>query len=195
MLRFCALVVSASFVMVSVAVADDGLPPPLKKGPEAAVLQKLVGKFTTTVKTWMGSGEPTISKGKATTKSILGGLGIAFSVEGKGMKGGPPFYGHGMQYWAPALGKYESVWLDSHSHAGATRGIGTWNERTQTLTETMTSPMPGGKTMTTRSELRIIDRNRHTLTFFMTGKDGKETVTMVITYKRKRRVERDGFTE
>ena len=101
-------------------------------GPHHARLQKSVGDWKTMVKVWHGAGEPQVSEGKSTIKSILGGRYVEEHFEGMAM--GQPFTGRGISGYDNVTKRYTSLWMDSMS-TSILFFEGTYDESTNTLTQ------------------------------------------------------------
>jgi hypothetical protein len=168
----------------SAMAGDDGkhapdMPPQLKVTPEFQRLHRLAGTWDVTMKMWHGPGEPHTEKGTSTAQVVLDGLGISYDF-----KSASGFGGHGFTTWNPAKKQYEAVWMDTMSHAGPTYSTGIWNEKDQTMVETMTSTMPDGSTQQVTSETKWVSDDKQVLSFFM-DQGGKRTKSMELTYIRK----------
>lgn len=171
-----------SLAMIGTASADHheghGMPIPIKVGAEHELLHKFVGEWDVVQKVWMGPGEPQEMRGKQTCRKVMDGLGIAFDY--KNDKG---FVGSGFQTWAPKKKKYESFWADSFSHGGMSHGWGTYDAKSKTIKETMTSVGPDGKSMEVESETVMTSDDTHVMTMYA-KMQGKRVKVMELTYTR-----------
>lgn len=154
---------------------------PVPAGPEAKMLEDWAGKWDAAVKMWMGP-EAQESKGTQTCRMILGGIALACDYDSS--DGPMPMKGHGVTIWNPTAKRYDGVWLDNYSWAGPSTSTGTWDAGTKTFTETMTSDMPDGTKHTMRLVTKVDTRDKHTMTFYGKGPDGKEARMMEIVYTR-----------
>lgn len=145
-------------------------------------LAKMAGTYDMVVKSWHGPGEPTVDKGTATRKMVLGGRVMVEDVESMMM--GQPFTGHGMHGFDNVTQKHWSTWNDSMSTgvmvsegtcdaAGACTFSGSWND-----------PVTKGKT-NARMTTKWTDANTEIFEMFGPGPDGKEMKMMEITYTRR----------
>jgi hypothetical protein len=154
---------------------SQNLPTP---GPEHAVLKRLEGEWTTTVKM-----DGTETPGTMTLKMECGGLWLVsdFRSEFFGQK----FQGRGMDGYDPDKKKYVSVWVDSMS----TRPMlleGSYDKEKKLLTLTGEGLGADGKLAKYRNTTYTPDDNHQTFTMHVTGADGKETKVMTIEYVRKK---------
>jgi hypothetical protein len=153
----------------------QNLPTP---GPEHAVLKRLEGEWTATVK--MGGTE---TPGTMTLKMECGGLWLVSDFHSE--FGGQKFQGRGMDGYDPEKKKYVSVWVDSMS----TRPMlleGSFDKEKKLLTLTGEGPGPDGKPAKYRNTTHTPDDDHQTFIMHVTGADGKETQVMTITYVRKK---------
>ena len=67
---------------------------------------------------------------------------------------GSPFRALGMITWNPVSKRYEGTWFDNTGACGPTTISGTWDESSKTMTFTLSSAAPDGKTV----EHKVIDR-------------------------------------
>ncbi len=152
-------------------------------GPEHAELKRLVGEWSTEIKSFMADpNNPSKSHGKSTFKMILGGRYVqqSFTATFDGME----FEGMGISGYDRALKKYVGSWVDNMG-TGILNSEGTYDAKTHTLTETGSSSSPMG-TMKMRMVTKYVDDDKFLFTMFMTLPDAGEQKAMEITYTRKK---------
>ena len=148
-------------------------------------LAAMTGTWDATVRSWMGPGQPTESKGTAEYKMILDGRFQTLDFNGTFM--GKPFQGHGMNGYDNAKKKYVGVWLDNMSTGmlmTESTGTGPGDGKVMEMTAVGTDPMTG-KSMTSRSVMRFESDKKHVHEMYDKGPDGKEMKVMEIVYTRK----------
>jgi hypothetical protein len=150
-------------------------------GPMHALLNPLVGKWKTSVKTYMGP-EPTVSEGTCERVLIMGGRFLQSKYAGD--FAGMPFEGMEILGYDNALKQFRSVWVDN---MGTTLTIGVNGQadasgKVITMNSMMEDPATK-KPLPVRMVTKIVDQN--TNTFVMTcNKEGKEIKQMEMTYTR-----------
>lgn len=154
-----------------------------KIGENHKILQKSVGTWSATVKSWHVPGAPPDeSTGTATVTSELDGRFT--KVDFKGSMGGTPFSGLGHYGYNNATKKFESTWMDSMS-TGIMMSTGTYDASKKAINWSGTSVDPmDGQTKTFRSVETYNDDNTMTFEMFGPGPDGKEYRMMEIKYVR-----------
>jgi hypothetical protein len=162
------------------AATGEQTPPMPKPGPEHEVLKKSVGTWDATVEMCDPTGAPvSTSKGVETNALSLGGLWLVSDFRGEMM--GQPFQGHGVSGYDPVKKKYVGTWVDSMSVGLATME-GTWDPKTNTMTEWMEGPDPSGKV----SKMKAVSEWKDDSTrVFSMYEEGKDKPSMRITYKKK----------
>lgn len=148
-----------------------------------ANLEDLVGQWDLKVRWRMQpEAEWMESQSKAESKWILGGRFIVEHVQGESM--GMPFEGFGHTGYDNVKKKYVSTWMDSMG-TGMMMSEGTCDPsgKVFTFSGTFMDPMTG-KSKTVKSVLQIINKEKHVFEMFDTGPDGKEFLSMEITYTR-----------
>lgn len=153
-----------------------------KPGEKHTEMAETAGVWTAEVKSWMGEGEPIITKGFADRSMILDGRVMQENFYGEFM--GKPFAGVGLTGYDNVTGKYWSTWTDSMSTSMMVMQ-GEWNDEKGAIVwkGEMTNPMTGGKTPV-KSMSR---RGEGTETFEMwepRGPEGEMVKSMEITYTR-----------
>lgn len=151
-------------------------------GPMHTLLDPLVGKWKTVIKTWMGPGEPVVSEGTCERMWLLGGRFLQSKVTGDFQ--GMPFEGMELLGYDMKKKEYTSVWIDN---MGTMMSVGSGGQADQagkvfTMTSTFDDPITG-KPEPHKMVTKIVDNNSHTLS--MTGtNNGKDYTQMEITYTR-----------
>ncbi len=148
-------------------------------GAEHKALQKMVGRWSATVKHWSGPGEPMVEAGSAETKAILGDRFVQTTFSSTFM--GRPFTGIGITGYDNVKKKYVSTWLDSMA-TGIMRIEGTMDPGGRVLTQkaTHTNPMTGKET-STRIVTTLNGETSYTDEFYE-KRGGRDVKTMEITY-------------
>lgn len=154
-------------------------------GDPHKVLEKLAGKWNYTSTFWeTAESKPQISKGVSILKMILGGRFL--QQEFKGVAMGMPFQGLGLTGYDNIKKQYDGIWIDSMG-TGIMKSTGTFDEKTQTLSDkgTFTCPAAPNNVAESRSEWKIIDRNNSVFSMYGKGMENKaEFKMMEIVYKR-----------
>jgi len=150
-------------------------------------LAKQAGSWDLAVKAWMKPGAPPQeSKGTAERTMILGGRVLSEKVTGDPMGGMGPFEGFGLSGFDNVSGKYWGTWTDNMG-TGVMMSTGTCSEKTSTCTfkGSYMDPMTK-KAKQTRMVEHWDGADKAVVSFYESGKDGKEARTMEITYTRKK---------
>lgn len=146
-------------------------------------LQKQVGKWDVTMKSWMQPNQPPMeSTGTAEVKPILGDRFVQTTFTGTVQ--GKPFTGIGTTGYDNTKKKYVGTWIDSMS-TGIMRSEGTPDASGKVITANAigTDPLSGKESRT-----RIVEKwesDNKKVEEFYERKGGKEIKTMEITYTRK----------
>lgn len=151
-------------------------------GPQHEKLKAMVGTWDATVKSWMGTPEPTVSKGVMKNEMTLGGR--LLESEYKGEWAGQPFDGFGLTGYDLKAGKLKSLWTDTMSTAWMVMD-GDISADGKELTSTGTMDGMDGKPMAVRTVTKIESADKHVYTMYGTMA-GKEMPVMEITYDRKK---------
>jgi hypothetical protein len=160
-------------------------------GENHKLLENMVGDWTYTIKFTMSpGGEPKQATGTATTKSIMGGRYFVQEVKGTMPVPGPdgkevnkPFEGISTTAYDNAKSKFVNSWIDNMS-TGIMSSEGTYDAATKTFTY-LGSMECMGMTSKTRTVIKIIDKDKHTLEMYESMNGQPETKGMEITYTRK----------
>jgi hypothetical protein len=151
-------------------------------GPQHEKLKAMVGTWDATVKSWMGTPEPTVSKGVMKNEMTLGGRLLESNY--KGEWAGAPFDGFGLTGYDLKEGKLKSFWTDTMSTAWMVMD-GTMSDDGKSLTSTGSMEGMDGKPMPVRTVTKIESSDKHVYTMYGTM-NGQETPVMEITYNRKK---------
>jgi hypothetical protein len=145
-------------------------------------LAQLEGHWKAETKSWMGPGEPTVSEGESVNEMILGGRYLRQEFTGTFM--GEKFQGWGITAYDNTLKKFTTVWIDSMSTSIST-GSGELDADGKVLTtvQSYSDPMSGTQ-KTSREVLRIVSPTTFVMEMYETGPEGKELLTMEITYTK-----------
>lgn len=168
------------------ASAQTGSMPPLPKpGPEHELFKEDVGTWDAVVETYMQPGAPP-SKSKGVETNTLGCGGLCLITDFKGeMMPGMTFHGHGTATWDAAKKKYVGSWMDSMS-TSLMISEGTYDPASRSFTGYMEGPDMTGKTVKVKSVSEYKSPDTRVFTMYGPGADGKEAVTMRITYTRRK---------
>jgi hypothetical protein len=151
-------------------------------GKAHAELEEQVGEWSYVVKFWQKAGEePTIHRGTAVKKMVLGGRFLEEDVTGE-YEGGA-FHGRGITGFNNVTKQWEATWFDDAGTAlqfyvGKANGKGG-----REYTSTYHDPV-SGRAVPVRSVSRSADRDHHTFESYMTTPEGKEMRVMVVEYTR-----------
>jgi hypothetical protein len=119
------------------------------------------GNWDAEVKYWMGGpgAPPTVSKGKATMKMILGGRFLQQDYSGNMMN--MPFTGLGITGYDNMNKKYVSFWIDNMG-TGMSTTDGAMDQAGKVLTTygKMDDPGTGERGKNMKNVTRIVDKNR-----------------------------------
>lgn len=156
-----------------------------KPGPEHEHLKAMAGEWDAEVKFYAKPGEaPIESKGQYSGKLDVGGFFLITDFKGSPV-GGEKFHGRGLTGYDPFKKKYTGVWVDSMSPAMYTTE-GEFDKQGKVYTETMQGPGPDGKVVKMRLTTEIKDKDHMVFKMYSPAEDGKEKLTMEISYARKK---------
>ena len=152
-------------------------------GPNHKLLDYSVGTWDTLVRTWdQKTGETQESTGKSTSKWVLDGHYVKTKYTGEFM--GMPFEGIGICGYDNIKKTFVSTWMDSMS-TGIVTEQGSYDPASKTFTFKSEFPDPSGKTIKSKSTIKIIDNNKHVLTMYHSEPGKDELVKgLEITYTR-----------
>jgi hypothetical protein len=151
-------------------------------GPAHKQLQRTVGKWNISMKSWGAPGAPPMeSTGTAEAKSLLGDRYVQMTVNSTFM--GKPFNGVGISGYDNGKKKFVGTWIDSMS-TGMMRTEGTADPAGKVVTAQASSTDPlSGK----ESKMRIVqtfETDDKIVEEFYEKKGPKEVKMMEITYTR-----------
>ena len=154
-------------------------------GAPHAMLTKMAGEWTATVKFQMDPSQPwQEATGASVVTALMDGRYIQESNTSVMM--GMPFSGMGVTGYDNVLGKYVSTWIDNMG-TGIMTSTGTADASGKVINwiGTMSDPITGKPTRE-RMITTIVDDNHHTFEMFTTPPGAKkEMKTMSIDYVRK----------
>jgi hypothetical protein len=151
---------------------------------EHKALNPLVGSWKTTMKAWMGPGEPQVSEGTCDRAWAMGGRYLIANY--KGDFGGMPFEGMEVLAYDRMKQQYTGTWIDNMGTAISLSQGGKMDPTTKTLTLLSKTPDPmTGAELAIRNVTSIVDDNTHTFSMYAT-RDGKENKEMEITFTRRK---------
>ncbi len=153
----------------------------MQPGKHHAELAKQVGEWDADCETYMPGMPVQKSKGFAKTTMIMDGRFLR--EEFKGTMMGQPFDGLMLLGYDNNLKRYDSMWIDS-------MGTGMMvthskSDSPEELTGSFYCPMVQ-KEVTARLITKTISNDEHVFEMYAPGPDGKEALTMRITYHRKK---------
>lgn len=147
-------------------------------------LEPTIGRWVAKATFWMKPGDkPITSEGMSENMWILGGRFV--KQEYKGTWQGQPFEGLGFTGYDNLRGEYQTLWLDNMM-TGQMTGKGSLDAATRTIKigGSFSCPMTGEKDRAYRSELKIVNNDKHTYTAYDKTAEGKEFKSMEIVYTR-----------
>ena len=154
-------------------------------GPQHALLTKMAGEWSCTVKLQMDPSQPwQESQSTATITGLMDGRYVQ-EVD-SGQMSGMPFSGMGLYGFDNVSGKYVSSWIDNMG-TGIMTSVGTPDASGKVINwiATMNDPATG-KPGKARMVTTIVDDDHHTLEMYGTPPGSKkEMKTMTIDYVRK----------
>jgi hypothetical protein len=152
-------------------------------GAQHAVLAKMAGEFTITLKMFNEPGaEPEVSTGTSSRRMILGGRYLEETVHASVM--GQPFEGRGLTGYDNVTGSWWGSWIDTMSTAIMITG-GAWDEETGvgTFEGEFNDPVTG-ELQSSRSVIRRLPNGDELMEMYMTSAVG-EVKSMEILYQRR----------
>lgn len=173
MLAGCLLVARAG------AAQEMVMPTP---GPEHAVLSADVGTWDAVVEMFPAPGAPAMTSKGIEVNTLMGGMWLVSDFKSEMM--GAPFQGHGVTGYDLVKKKYVGTWVDTMS-AGMTTLEATYDPVKKTMTGIMEGPDMSGKMMRMREVVERPDDQTRVFSMYAIGPDGKDTLSMRITYKKR----------
>ncbi len=178
----------ACFVAGHVSAQEDpgagGMPTPewAQKAPEHAELAKWVGDWSVKTEIWMAPGQPPMeSTATATYTSLWDGRFLEQDFAGDFM--GTKFTGQLLMGYDRIDKEFVSIWIDSGSaYMSVSRGA--MKDGVIRLEQNDPDWMTGKKTKTSMT-VGWTDENTGVLTMLKPGPDGKDAMSMRMTYTRK----------
>jgi hypothetical protein len=173
------------------AAAPQGMPPLPKPGPEHAIFKDVAGTWDAKVESFMAPGAPpSVSKGVETSRVGCRGLCSITDFKSSFVMGPPPtpptpFEGHGTETYDTSKKRYVGSWTDSMS-TGLMTTESTYDAVTKTMTGSMEGPDMTGKVSKMKSTVTMKDPNTRVFSMYNVGPDGKESLSMRITYTRRK---------
>jgi len=151
-------------------------------GPNHERLEYMIGEWDTVVTMADESGAEQTSKGRAKNTWILGKRYVQNQYTGD--LAGAPFQGLGYTGYDNIEKTYFSTWMDTFS-TGVMVEKGQYDEAKKQFVMTSSYTDPTGAKIRARSTIRIVDKDRHVMTFEH-AQEGDETYTKVmeIVYSR-----------
>jgi hypothetical protein len=147
---------------------------PTEVTAEHKELAKLAGTWDTVMK-----GGPTETKGTATFTVECGGLWVASDFK----TSDDSFSGRGMDSYNATTKKYISVWFDSMSTSPLIFE-GTWDEATNTMTQTADGKGPNGEKIKFKSVTKHPDDNHMEFVLYMVGDSDVKLVSVDYTRRK-----------
>lgn len=172
---------SAEDFAAAAAEAEKMMKKMARPGPQHKLLAKMAGSYKTTAKSyWPNPEEPEITEGSARFRLIMGGRFVLQNYQGT--FDGKKFNGMGMLGYDKFKKKYTGTWVDT-MNTSIMHTEGTWNDETDTLTETaVTNGLMGPQKV--KMVTKHISDDKFTFTMLMVMPDGSEMPAMEITYER-----------
>ena len=180
-LATCAL--AAGLLAVAGPAAAQDAPPMPTPGPEHAIFKDAAGTWDAKVEAWMGPGEPSVSPGTETNEVGCGGMCLVTHFKSTFMN--VPFEGRGTETWDKTKKKYVGSWADSMS-SGLMVSESTYDAAAKKMTGWMEGPDMTGQVVKTKSVSTMKGPDTRVLEMYNVGPDGKEALTLRITYTRKK---------
>lgn len=188
------LLIAATFTVSTQAVAQEKKkseqpdPKQIQKameefarpGKEHAHLKRLAGHWKCEVTSYFPDpAKPTKTKGVAVIRSVMGGRFIQQSF--RTTMDGKPFTGMGISGYDKLQKKYVGSWIDNGGTA-IMPSSGTYDVKTQTLTESATSATPFGE-MKMKMVSKYLSNDKFTFTMSVVAEQGEQKM-MEIVYTR-----------
>jgi hypothetical protein len=154
-----------------------------KPGEGHERLKPMAGTWKTSVKSWDGGPEPSVSEGECTDQWVMDGRYI--KEECTGTFAQMPFQGMGITGYDNGQKKYVSTWIDTMG-TGIMMSTGTADKTGKIFTFHGMMPDPtSGKMTKVRMVTRVVDDGSHVFTMYVSMGPKGEQKMMEITYTRK----------
>lgn len=157
---------------------------------QIAALQPIAGKFSATVKFWMGPGEPFLSTGKMTNEWTLNERFLHQVFEGDPTPEGnansqiPVFRGRGYWGYNAAEKCFETFWIDTaSSKMMLEQGQLDLNTNTWTMSGEFQHP-ENGQTIKRRTTYQIVESENYQMQQFLRIGDQPEMQAMEIDFQK-----------
>lgn len=147
-------------------------------------LAAFAGEWDATVKMWMDpSGEPTVTKGKVTSRMVMDGRFLEEKIDSQFM--GRPFQGVAFLGYDNVDGKCKAVWMDNMSTAiyHYTGTVSDGGKRVELMGE-HTDPATGER-VKSRSVRKLVSKDEMVETGYEI-RNGVERKSMEITFRRRK---------
>ncbi|MCG8407433.1 MAG: DUF1579 domain-containing protein [Phycisphaerales bacterium] len=145
-------------------------------------LNDMIGDWKCSVKMWQPGMPATQSSGTCTNQWVLQNRYVHTTYKGNMM--GMPFEGAAITGYDNINKRYFSTWMDTMS-TGMMVEYGQYDEKAKTYTYTGEFDNPMGGKMSSKSEIKVLSKDKHILTIHH-GEDAKSLKkVMEITYERK----------
>ncbi len=154
-----------------------------RPGPNHQLLNYCVGQWQTTVRHWMTPGqESEPGEGICVNEWVLGGRYVKTTYKGSFMN--MPFEGLGYTGYDNVTRQFVSTWMDSMG-TGIMQQTGTYDPAKKLFTYKSQMLQPTGELVRQIETIRIVDENRHVMTFYHQMPDAEKPVkVMEIVYSR-----------
>ncbi len=157
-------------------------------GPEHAVLKQMAGNWDFVTKWKMAPTDPWIeTKGSSKVEVIFDGRYARQELNGAPMaEGAPAFQGRGVTGYDVNRKQYVNAWIDNHE-TGIFLSYGTADATGKVITYSGEAPDHANPSKMTKvkSVYKIKDDKTHVFEMYNTGPDGKEYVSLEVTYTKK----------
>ncbi len=149
---------------------------------EHEILEKFVGQWNTETR-MIGAGDedPTVSKGSAMFRMLMGGRYLQQYFRGD--FNGQPYEGMGLMAYDKVKQKYIGTWIDS-MNTGVMLDEATYDPQAKMFTHLGSADTPTGP-IEAKTTTRFVDKNRIEMIMYTLKEDGQAVKVMEVTYKRK----------
>jgi Protein of unknown function (DUF1579) len=152
-------------------------------GAQHKMLRTLVGTWSCAGTWWLAPGKPPLQTTTSAEFKPIGDLWVVEDASGNFM--GQPFMGHGVYGYDIAKSKYVSTWVDSMG-SFIVNAEGSADATGKVISYEMNDfdPMTA-KQNTMRQSMKFDSNDKHTVTMFKVGPDGKAAKIAELVYTRK----------